>query len=55
MPFPFGSAAEMLAMGDASGLSIAAMKRANEIAGGAADLDTRIMAIWGVMDRSIER
>ena len=55
VPFPFGSAAEMLAMGDASGLSIAAMKRANEIAGGGADLDTRIMAIWAVMDRSIER
>jgi len=55
VPFPFGSAAEMLAMGDASGLSVAEMKRANEFAGGAADLDTRIMAIWAVMDRSIER
>lgn len=32
-PYPFASAAEMLAMGAASGLSIAAMKRANETAG----------------------
>ena len=32
VPYPFGSAAEMLRMGQASGLSIAAMKRANEIA-----------------------
>lgn len=31
-PFPFGSAAEMLAMGRASGKSIAEMKRANECA-----------------------
>ena len=33
-PYPFATAAEMLAMGEASGLSIAAMKRANETAGG---------------------
>ena len=32
VPYPFGTAAEMLAMGEASGLSIAAMKRANEMA-----------------------
>ncbi len=55
VPYPFGTAAEMLVMGDASGLSIAAMKRANEMARGPADLDGRIMAIWEVMDRCIER
>ena len=55
MPYPFGNAAEMLAMGEASGLSIAAMKRANEEARGVADLDARVMAIWEVMDRCIDR
>src|SRR5690606_18335460 len=46
VPYPFGTAADMLAMGEASGLSIAGMKRANETARGADDLDARIMAIW---------
>jgi L-serine dehydratase len=55
VPYPFGTAAEMLAMGEASGLSIAAMKRANEMARAPADLDGRIMAIWDVMDRCIDR
>ena len=55
VPYPFGTAAEMLAMGEASGLSIAAMKRANEMARGPADLDGRIMAVWEVMDRCIDR
>jgi L-serine dehydratase len=55
VPYPFGTAVEMLDMGEASGLSIAAMKRANEEARGAADLDEQIMAIWGVMDRCIDR
>jgi L-serine dehydratase len=55
VPFPFGTAAEMLAMGEASGLSIAAMKRANEVVRGAGGLDEKIMDIWAVMDRSIDR
>ena len=55
VPYPFGTAVEMLAMGEASGLSIADMKRANELARGIADLDTRVMAIWDVMDRCIDR
>lgn len=56
VPYPFGTAAEMLEMGERSGLSIAAMKRANETArSGGADLDQRIMAIWDVMDRCIDR
>jgi L-serine dehydratase len=55
VPYPFGSAVDMLAMGTASGLSIAQMKRANEAARGTADLDQRVMAIWDVMDRCIDR
>ena len=56
VPYPFGSASEMLAMGEASGFRIHEMKRANEMAhGGGSDLDLRIMAIWDVMDRCIER
>lgn len=55
VPFPFDNAAQMLAMGAQSGLSIAAMKRANEMARGAADLDGRIMEIWDVMNRCIDR
>ena len=55
VPYPFGTAAEMLAMGAASGLGIAAMKRANELARGVGDLDSRIMAIWDVMNRCIDR
>jgi L-serine dehydratase len=55
VPYPFDNAAAMLAMGEASGLSIAAMKRANETARGIDDLDGRIYAIWDVMDRCIDR
>jgi L-serine dehydratase len=55
VPYPFGTAADMLAMGDKSGLSIAAMKRANEMARAPGDLDARIMAVWDVMDRCIDR
>ena len=52
-PLSFGSAAEMFAMGDASGQSIAAMCQRD--CRGAAELDTRIMDIWRVMDRTIGR
>ena len=58
-PWPFATAAEMLAMGDASGLSIAAMKRANETAGGHGGthgpLDAGLDRLWSVMDACIER
>lgn len=55
-PYPFASAREMLAMGRQSGLSVAAMKRANEAAvSGGADLDARLDALWSVMDGVIER
>ena len=55
VPYPFDNAAQMLAMGEASGLSIAAMKRANEAARGIADLDSDVMALWEVMNRCIDR
>ena len=55
-PYPFGTAAEMLAMGAQSGLTIAEMKRANEQAHDrASDLNQRLDALWAVMDGVIER
>ena len=56
VPFPFASAAEMLNMGKASGLSIAEMKRRNECArlDGEA-FSHRLMHIWDVMDDCITR
>nr|WP_321457885.1 L-serine ammonia-lyase [uncultured Cohaesibacter sp.] len=55
-PYPFGSAKEMLAMGKRSGLSIAAMKRANEeTALSAQDLDSGIDRIWKAMRSAIDR
>ncbi len=54
-PYPFANAAQMLVMGDASGLSIAAMKRANETAGGHAGLDAGLDRLWSVMNACIDR
>jgi L-serine dehydratase len=55
-PFPFGSAAEMLRMGAASGLSIAEMKRTNEnVAIGSDGLDEQLWKIWRAMDDCIDR
>jgi len=54
-PHPFGTAAEMLAMGRATGMSIAAMKRANESVAHGAALDAKIDAIWAAMDGCIAR
>ncbi len=55
-PFPFSNAAEMLEMAARSGLSIAAMKRANEESRiGRADLDRGIDRIWEVMARCIDQ
>ena len=55
-PFPFDNAATMLRMARQSGLSIAAMKRANEAASRpAAEVDAGIEHIWAVMDGCIER
>ncbi|MEM1377004.1 MAG: L-serine ammonia-lyase [Pseudomonadota bacterium] len=56
VPYPFTSAVEMLAMAKASGLSIAAMKRANELcAHSDRDVDQGLDEIWQAMDACIER
>lgn len=55
-PFPFENAATMLRMADASGLSIADMKRRNEACMRAPeDVDAAILTIWQVMNDCIER
>ncbi len=55
-PYPFRTGAEMLEMAKGSGLSIAEMKRQNELVSHSAPkLDTRISTVWDVMNRSIER
>ena len=56
VPHPFRNAKEMLEMANASGLSIAAMKRENEEATcSRAELDLKLDKIWGAMDRCIDR
>jgi L-serine dehydratase len=56
VPYAFETAEEMLAMAKASGLSIAAMKRANELKfRSAADLDAGMARIWQVMNDCISR
>ena len=56
VPYPFATAAIMLEMGQRSGLGIAAMKRANELAGrNDVALDTGVAAIWEAMNRCIDR
>ncbi|RYH00971.1 L-serine ammonia-lyase [Salipiger sp. IMCC34102] len=54
-PYPFRTAREMLAMGEASGKTVAQMKRANEQAVHGGDVNARIDAIWSAMDSCIER
>ncbi len=60
VPHPFATAAEMLAMGATSGLSIAAMKRANEETRMPRDeldarLDTLADAMQAIIDRGLEQ
>ncbi|MGE0846016.1 MAG: L-serine ammonia-lyase [Flavobacteriaceae bacterium] len=56
VPHPFASAGEMLRMGEESGLSIVAMKRANETARMPSDeLDRRLDALWGAMESCMNR
>jgi len=56
VPYPFRSAAEMLAMAAASGRSIAQMKRANEeVFREPAEIDAGIARIWEVMNACIDR
>ncbi len=55
-PYPFESAAQMLEMAHASGKSIAAMKRANELTRmGPQALDAGLARIWQVMNDCIDR
>jgi L-serine dehydratase len=56
VPYPFSKAREMLAMGQASGLTIAQMKRANETAVmSEMQLNEGLDHIWSVMNACIER
>ena len=55
VPYPFGSAAEMLRMGTASGKTIAQMKRANEEVHAGNGLNARLDRIWEAMDGCIRR
>jgi len=56
VPYPFENAAAMLAMARESGLTIAAMKRANEICVRTPDeVERGIERIWSVMHGCIER
>ncbi|MCL7464374.1 L-serine ammonia-lyase [Phaeovulum sp. NW3] len=56
VPFPFRTAAEMLTMAHASGLTIAQMKRANERRFRPdADIDAGLARIWSVMNACIDR
>jgi L-serine dehydratase len=56
VPYPFETAAEMLAMAQASGLSIAAMKRANEISvRPPAEVEAGMARLWQVMNDCIDR
>ncbi len=55
-PYPFQTAAQMLEMAAASGKTIAAMKRANELSfRSRADLDQGMARIWQVMNDCIDR
>ncbi|MEI4472558.1 L-serine ammonia-lyase [Frigidibacter sp. MR17.24] len=56
VPHPFRTAAEMLEMAKATGLSIAAMKRANErVFRTETEIDAGIRRIWSVMEACIDR
>ncbi len=56
VPYAFETADEMLAMAKASGLTIAQMKRANELKfRSAAEMDQGIARIWEVMNDCISR
>ena len=56
VPFPFKNAAEMLAMGKSSGLSIAEMKRANELTScDSHTLEANLDKLWAVMNDCINK
>ncbi|MCR9235287.1 MAG: L-serine ammonia-lyase [Alphaproteobacteria bacterium] len=56
VPYPFRSANEMLSMGVASGLSIADMKRENEVANTSPQvLDRGLIEVWRAMSDCMDR
>ena len=56
VPYPFDTAAQMLAMAKQSGLTIAQMKRANELTvRSKAELEQGLERIWAVMEACIDR
>ena len=55
VPFPFEDAEAMLAMGRTSGKSVTEMKRANEEVAHGTALNSRLDAIWSVMDNCMRR
>jgi L-serine dehydratase len=56
VPYPFETAAEMLAMAQASGKSIAALKRENELVfRSPRELDSGMARIWDVMKSCMDR
>jgi L-serine dehydratase len=56
VPYPFETATQMLAMCRASGLSVAGLKRANELTRhSATELDQRLQQIWEVMNACLSR
>lgn len=56
VPYPFRTAAEMLEMGQRAGLTIAAMKRANELVSQSPqELDANLERIWNAMRDCMNR
>ena len=56
VPYPFSTAAEMLVMGTASGLTVAAMKRSNETSAmSEVQLDQGLDRIWDAMNACMNR
>ena len=56
VPYPFSTAAEMLQMAESSGLSIAGMKRANElVARSETSLNQGLDELWATMSACIDR
>ena len=55
-PYPFGTAEEMIAMSDASGLSLIEMKRSNEhVLRSPQELNDGLDAVWNAMRSCMER
>lgn len=56
VPYPFKTAAEMLEMAESTGMSVAEMKRANEVSRNGTDgLRSGVARIWQVMNDCIDR